>query len=43
VEVFYNFGVTPWFKITADLQWIDPARGANPQSWLGLLRATIAF
>jgi len=25
VEVFYNLAVTPWFRLTADVQWIDPA------------------
>jgi len=29
VEVFYNLAATPWFRITADLQWIDPANGEN--------------
>jgi porin len=27
VEAFYNFAVTPWFRITADVQFIDPASG----------------
>ena len=25
VELFYNATVTPWFHVTADLQFIDPA------------------
>lgn len=24
VEVYYNLAVTPWFRVTADLQYIDP-------------------
>lgn len=43
VEMFYNFAVTPWLKVTADLQWIDPASGDNKQIWLGILRASITF
>lgn len=30
VELFYNFQVTPWFHVTADLQVIDPAFGGIP-------------
>lgn len=43
MEIFYNFAVTPWFKVTADLQWTDPARGENKQIWLGGLRASVTF
>ena len=28
VEMFYNLAATPWFRITGDLQFIDPGRGA---------------
>lgn len=24
VELFYNVGITPWLRLTADLQWIEP-------------------
>lgn len=27
VEAFYNFAVTPWFRLTADIQFIDPGSG----------------
>jgi len=27
VEIFYNVAVTPWFRITGDLQFIRPASG----------------
>ena len=43
VEVFYNLAVTPWFQITADLQWIDPARAVFSHAWVGGLRATLIF
>jgi porin len=29
VEVYYNFEVTPWFHVTADLQVIEPAHRAH--------------
>jgi porin len=43
VEMFYNFAVTPWFKVTADLQWIDPAVSVNDNAWVGALRANLTF
>ena len=43
VEIFYNFAVTPWFRLTADLQWIDPASGDNENAWIGGLRANVRF
>ena len=27
VEIFYNVAVTPWFRITGDLQFVRPALG----------------
>jgi porin len=32
VEVFYNVAVTPWFRITGDLQFLKPANGDRPNS-----------
>ena len=43
VELFYNCAVTPWFRVTADIQWISPARAALPDAWVGGVRATINF
>lgn len=43
VEVFYNLAVTPWFRLTADLQWIEPVNKNLQESWLGGMRASIAF
>lgn len=42
-EIFYNLAVTPWFRVTADLQWIDSAIGANDHAWIGALRANVRF
>jgi len=42
-EVFYNLAITPFFKLTADFQWIDPGNGSDPAAWLGALRAGIKF
>jgi porin len=43
VELFYNCAVTPWLRVTADLQIIDPASGDNDAAVVGGLRASIAF
>jgi porin len=43
VEVYYNFAVTPWFRLSADVQWVDPARSAVGQAWVGGLRASVQF
>ena len=43
LEVYYNLAVTPWFKVTADIQWIEPARAAFPEAWVGGIRASLTF
>lgn len=43
LEVFYNVAVTPWFHVSADLQVIDPVRGASDTAVLGGLRASVRF
>jgi porin len=43
VEAYYNVAVTPWLRVSADLQWINPATGANERMWVGGLRAKVAF
>lgn len=43
IEVFYNLAVTPWFRVSADLQWINPATGANDNALVGALRTQIIF
>lgn len=43
VELFYNYAVTPWLRISPGLQWIDPAKGDNDHLWVGGLRASMIF
>jgi porin len=43
LEVFYNFALTGWLRLTADLQWIDPARARFSDAWVAGLRASVAF
>ncbi len=42
IEVFYSMALAPWLRITADLQWIDPATAANDAALLAGLRVRIA-
>lgn len=43
VEAFYNYAVTPWLKITGNLQVIDPALRENDRSVFLGLRAQVKF
>jgi porin len=43
IEAYYAFVPTPWLRLTASLQWVNPANGANPSVWLGGLRVRVAF
>jgi porin len=43
VEAFYNFAVAPWFRVTADLQWIDSATPERDDAFIGALRTQIKF
>jgi porin len=43
IEAFYNYAVTPWLYVAADIQYIDPARGDNEHALVSALRAQIRF
>ena len=43
VEAFYNLSVTPWLRVTADLQWIDPFEPQKKNAVIGALRTQIRF
>jgi porin len=36
VEVFYNWAVTPWFRLSADAQWTRPFNGEDNNYYFGL-------
>jgi porin len=42
-EVYYSFAVTPWFFVTADLEYITPPRKSFEDAFLAGLRANIRF
>ncbi len=43
VEIYYNIAVTPWFRITPDLQIISPARRGVDTTVVAGLRVKIDF
>ncbi|MFO1089435.1 MAG: carbohydrate porin [Hyphomicrobiales bacterium] len=43
LEVFYNAAVTPWFRLSGDLQVIQPSNGDETAVFLGLRGQLIAF
>jgi porin len=43
IELFYNIAVTPWFRLTPDLQWIDSARRRVDDALVAGLRGQIIF
>jgi len=43
VELFYNARVTPWFRLTPDLQIIDPGNGAVPTALVVGFRGLMDF
>lgn len=43
VEAWYSVALTPWFKLTADAQLINPARGDADLALITGLRANLAF
>jgi porin len=43
VEAFYNLAVTPWFRVTPDVQFILPAQDRAQHMWYFGLRGKIDF
>jgi porin len=43
VELWYSMAATPWAKLTADAQVVNPARGDRPTSLILALRGNVAF
>lgn len=43
VEAYYNMAVTPWFRLTADVQYINPAETDESALYLGLRAQVKAF
>ncbi len=43
VELFYEVAVTPWFRVAADLQFIEPALKTADNATVFSLRSTLTF
>jgi porin len=42
-EVYYNFAVTPWLQISADVQWVDQGISTSDDAWILGSRLNIRF
>jgi hypothetical protein len=38
-----DLAVTPWLRVTPDLQWVDPFEPNRKDVWLGALRTQVRF
>ena len=43
VEAYYNLAVTPWFRLTADVQFITPGRAGREEATFLGLRTQVKF
>lgn len=43
IEAFYNCFLTPWFQVTADIQWIEPFQARASDDVIGIVRARTVF
>ena len=43
IEAYYNFAVTPWFRVTADLQWINAFPGDSEDALFAGIRTQVKF
>ncbi len=43
IEAYYNIAVTPWFRVTGDLQWIDSFEGNGEDAWFAGIRSQVKF
>jgi porin len=43
IEAYYNWAITPWLLLGADIQYINPARGDNDRALVGAIRMQIRF
>ncbi len=43
VELYYNIGVTKWFHITPDIQWIEPSRQRSDAAVVVGVRTKVDF
>jgi porin len=34
VEAYYNFAITPWLQLSADVQWINPGITSSDDAWV---------
>ena len=42
-EAYYNFAVTPWLQVSADVQWVDQGISTSDDAWVVGSRLTLRF
>ena len=43
IEAYYSWAATPWLQVTADIQYINPARGDYDNALVPALRIQLRF
>lgn len=43
LEAYYNFAITPWAQLSADVQWINPGLSTSKNPWVMGTRLTLRF
>ena len=43
IEAYYSYAVTPWFYLTADVQYIKPPRSSFDDAFIAGVRANVRF
>lgn len=43
VEIFYDMALTPWLRLTGDLQWIDPHEVQREDTYVAAVRMQTRF
>ena len=43
VEAYYNFAITPWLQVSADVQWIDQGITSSDDAWVLGSRLNMRF
>lgn len=43
IEAHYNLALAPWLRVSANVQWIDPATPGSENTVIGALRTQTKF
>ena len=43
LEAYYNFAITPWAQLSADVQWVNQGLSTSKNAWVMGARLTLRF